>query len=180
MAAMRASGQRLCQMVHDVGLRHGAEDHLQTVLETGWWMAAVDANYNSQLDQMIVATSNKFTVLKKLADDIAVLLQPARPGSSLLATLIGLHGDKLFQALVALQVPEVATKNVHLEAALVAQHLVMQETVDLHIHVYEEIVYIGHYKASKDRKTLAFFQWLESLDAIVQKHVDLTMKAGAT
>ena len=51
------------------------------------------------------------------------------------ATLIGLHGDKLFQALVALQVPEVATKNVHLEAALVAQRLAMQETIDLlHAH----------------------------------------------
>lgn len=74
MAAMRVSSQRLRQMVHDASLRHGAEDHLQTVLETGWWMAAVDANYDSQLDQMIVATSNKFTVLKKLADDITVLL----------------------------------------------------------------------------------------------------------
>ena len=41
---------------------------------------------------MIVATSNKFTVVKKLVDNIAVLLQPARPGSSLPATLIGLHG----------------------------------------------------------------------------------------
>ena len=74
MMAMRVSGQRLRPMVHDAGLRHGAEDRLQTVLETGWWMAAVDANYDSQLDQMIIATSNKFTVLKKLADDIAVLL----------------------------------------------------------------------------------------------------------
>ena len=46
MAAMRVSGQRLCQMVHDASLRHGAEDRLQTVLETGWWMAAVDANYS--------------------------------------------------------------------------------------------------------------------------------------
>ena len=72
MAAMRVSGQRLCQMVHDIGLRHGTEDRLQTVLETGWWMAVVDAD--SQLDQMIVATTNKFTILKKLADDIAVLL----------------------------------------------------------------------------------------------------------
>ena len=119
MAAMRTSGQRLCQMVHDVGLRHGAEDRLQTVLETGWWMAAVDANYDSQLDQMIVATT-KFTVLKKLADDIAVLLQPACPGSSLPATLIGLHGRNLFQALVALRLPADATKNVHLEVALAA------------------------------------------------------------
>ena len=67
MAAMRVSGQRLRQMVHDAGLRHGTEDRLQMVLETVWWMAVVDANYDSQLDQMIVATSNKFTVLKKLA-----------------------------------------------------------------------------------------------------------------
>ena len=74
MEAMRVSLQRLRQMVHDVSLRHGTEDHLQTVLETGWWMAAVDTNYDSQLDQMIVATSNKFTVLKKLTDDIAVLV----------------------------------------------------------------------------------------------------------
>ena len=92
MAAMRVSGQRLRQMVHDAGLRHGAEDCLQKVLETGWWMAAVDTNYDSQLDQMIVDTSNKFTIIKKLADDIAVLLQPTRPGSSLPTTLIGLHG----------------------------------------------------------------------------------------
>ena len=89
------------------------------------------------------------------------------------ATLIGLHGDELFQALVALQVPEVATKNVHLKAALAAHRLATEETVDLHMHVYKEIVYIGHYKASEDRKTFALFQRLESLDAIVQKHVDL-------
>ena len=102
MAAMRASGKRLCQMVHDAVLRHGAEDRLQTVFATGWWMAAVDANYDSQLDQMIVATTNKFTVLKKLGDDIVVLLQPARPGSLLPAILIVLHGWNLFQALAAL------------------------------------------------------------------------------
>ena len=47
MAAMRASGQRLCQMVHDVGLWHGTMDRLQTVLATDWWMAAVDAIYDS-------------------------------------------------------------------------------------------------------------------------------------
>ena len=45
-------------------------------------MAAVDASYDSQLDQMIIRTTNRFTVVKKLADDITVLLQPACPGSS--------------------------------------------------------------------------------------------------
>ena len=140
MAVMRASGQRLCQMVHDAGLRHGTEDCLQTVLETGWWMATIDANYDSQLDQMIVATTNKFTILKKLTDDIAVLLQPARPGCSLSATLIGLHGRNLFQALVAVRLPTDATKNVHLEVALAARRLALQEFIDLHIQVYEQIV----------------------------------------
>ena len=74
MAAMLVSGQRLRQMVHDAVLRHGAEDRLQMVLATCWWMAAIDAYYDSQSDQMIIATTNKFTVLKKLTDDIAVLL----------------------------------------------------------------------------------------------------------
>ena len=126
MAGMRTSHQRLCQMVHDAGLRHGVEDCPQMVFATGWWMATVDANYDSRLDQMIVATNNKFTVLKKLADDIAVLLQLARPGSSLPATLIGLHGRNLFQALVALRLPADAMKNVHLEVELATRRLALQ------------------------------------------------------
>ena len=47
MTAMRVSSQRLCQMVHDAGLWHDTVDHLHTVLATGWWMAAVDAIYDS-------------------------------------------------------------------------------------------------------------------------------------
>ena len=143
-------------------------------------MAIVDASYDSQLDQMIIATTNKFTVVKKLADDIAVLLQPARPGSSLPATLIGLHGRNLFQASVALRLPADATTNVHLEVALAARRLALQEFVDLHIHVYKQIVYIGIYNASEDATRLAFLNRLEALDAIVQKHVDLATKAAAT
>ncbi|KAM3231185.1 hypothetical protein ACQJBY_061381 [Aegilops geniculata] len=179
MAVMRASGKRLCQMVHDACLRYGAEDRLQMVFATGWWMAAVDANYDSQLDQMIIATTNKFTVLKKLKDDIAVLLQPVRPGSSLPATLIGLHGRNLFQALVALRLPADATKNVHLEVALAARRIALEEFVDLHIHMYEQIVYIVIYKAIEDATTLAFLNRLEALDAFAEKHLDLATKAAA-
>ncbi|XBI65575.1 hypothetical protein VPH35_045392 [Triticum aestivum] len=179
MAAMCASGKWLCQMVHDAGLRHGAEDRLQTVFATGWWMAAVDANYDSQLDQMIVATTNKFTVLKKLGDDIVVLLQPTCSGSSLPATLIGLHGRNLFQALVALRLPADTTKNVHLEVALAARHLALQEFIDLHIHMYDKIVYIGIYKAIEDTTMLAFLNRLEALDAFAKKNLDLATKVVA-
>ena len=87
---------------------------------------------------MIVGSTNRFIIVKKLVDDIVVLLQPMRPGSSLPATLIGLHGRNLFEALVALRLPADATKNVHLEVALAARRLALQETVDLHIHVYDE------------------------------------------
>ena len=180
MEAMDASGSRLCQIIQGTGMWPRITQRFQTVLATAGIVALADAGFASRMDDMMVNSIRKFTAVKKRTDDLAILLQPARPGSSLPATLIGLHGDELFQALVALQVPEVATKNVHLEAALAAQRLAMQETVDLHIHVYEEIVYIGHYQASEDRKTLAFFQRLESLDAIVQKHVDLATKVAAT
>ena len=112
-------------------------------------------------------------------DDITVLLQPARPGSSLPATLIGLHGRNLFQALVALRLPAGATKNVHLEVALAARRLALQEFVDLHIHMYEQIVYIGIYNAIENATTLPFLNRLEALDAFVEKHLDLATKAAA-
>ena len=56
------------------------------------------------------------------------------------ATLIGLHGRNLFQALVALRLPADATKNVHLEVALAARRLALQEFVDLHMHMYEAVL----------------------------------------
>ena len=94
------------------------------------------------------------------------------------ATLIVLHGRNLFQALVALQLPADARKNVHLEVSLAARRLALQGTVDLHIHVYERIMYIGIYKASEDATTLAFLNRLEALDAFAEKHLDLTTKAA--
>ena len=140
MEAMDATGSRLCQIIQGAGLRPRTAQRFQTVLATGGIVALADAGFASRMVDMMVNSIRKFTAVKKRADDLAVLLQPLRPGSSLPATLIGLHGDELLQALVALQVPKVATKNVHLEAALAAQCLAMQENIDLHIHVYEEIV----------------------------------------
>ena len=94
--------------------------HFQMVLATASVVALADASSISCMDDMMVHSIRKFTAIKKRADDLSILLQPSCTGSSLFATLIGHHGDELFQALVALQSPEVAMKNVHLEAALVA------------------------------------------------------------
>ena len=120
MEAMDASGSRLCQIIQGAGLRPRIAQRFQTVLVTVGVVTLADASFASRMDDMMVNSIRKFTIVKKRADDLAVLLQPARPGSSLPATLIGLDGDELFQALVALQVSEVAMKNVHLEAALAA------------------------------------------------------------
>ena len=77
---------------------------------------------------------------------------------------------------MALRLPADAPKNVHLEVVLTARRLALQEFFDLHIHVYEHIVYIGIYKASEDATTLAFFNRLEALDAL---DLDLATKAAA-
>ena len=45
--------------------------------------------------------------------------------------------------------------------------------------MYEQIVYIGIYKASEDTTTLAFLNRLETLDTFVEKHLDLATKAAA-
>ena len=75
--------------------------------------------------------------------------------------------------------PADAMNNVHLEVALAVRRLTLQEFVDLHIHVYEEIVYMGIYKASEDSMTLAFLNRLEALDAFAEKHLDLATKAAS-
>ena len=90
MASMDASGSRLCQIVQDTGLRPCTTQRFQTVLATTGVIALVDTGFASRMCDMMVRSIRKFTVIKKRADDLAVLLQPMRPGSSLPATLIGL------------------------------------------------------------------------------------------
>ena len=100
MEAMDASGSRLCQIIQGAGLRPCTAQRFLTVLATAGIIALANAGFTSRMDDMMVNSICKFTTVKKRADDLAVLLQPTRPGSSLPATLIGLHGDELFQALV--------------------------------------------------------------------------------
>ena len=123
MEAMRASISRLCQMVHDVGLRPGTEECLQVVLEAAMARGRLDDSFVSLFDEVLVGFLDKFTVIKKLVDDFDVRLQSTRPGSAMPATLNGHYGDNLIDALVALRLPAVAPENVHLEVALAAQRL---------------------------------------------------------
>ena len=88
----------------------------------------MDDSFVSLFDEVLVGFLDKFTVVKKLADDLDVRLQPMRPGSMMLATLNGLYGDNLFDTLVALRLPAVAPENVHLEVALAVQHLAQQDS----------------------------------------------------
>ena len=115
MEAMSASISRLCQMVHDAGLRLGTEERLQVLLEAARARGRLDDSFVSLFDEVLVSFLDKFTVVKKLPDDFDVRLQPTRPGSAMPATLNGHYGDNLFDTLVALRLPAVAPENVHLE-----------------------------------------------------------------
>ena len=95
------------------------------------------------------------------------------------ATLNGHYGNNLFDALVALRLPAVAPENVHLEVALVMQRLAQQDTVDIITHVYAQIIHKDYYVQEEDDRTLAFLDNRETLDDIVQKHVELAANAIA-
>ena len=96
----------------------------------------MDDSFVSLFDEVLVGFLDKFTVVKKLADDFDVSLQPTHSGSEMPATLNGHYGDNLFDALVALRLPAVAPENVHLEVVLAAQCLAQQDTIDIITHVY--------------------------------------------
>ena len=83
----------------------------------------MDDSFVSLFNKVLVGFLDKFIVVKKLADDFDVSLQPMRPGSAMPATLNGHYGDNLFDTLVALRLPAVAPESVHLEVALAAQYL---------------------------------------------------------
>ena len=137
MEAMSASISRLCQMVHDASLWPGTEECLQVVLlEADRARGRLDDNFVSLFDEVLVGFLDKFTVVKKLADDFDVSLQPTRPCSAMPTTLNGHYGNNLFNALVALRLPAAAPENVHLEVALATQRLAQQDTNDIITHVY--------------------------------------------
>ena len=180
MEAMSARISRLCQMVHDAGLRPDTEERLQVVLlEASRVRGRLDDSFVSLFDEVLVGFLDKFTIVKKLVDDFDVSLQPMRPGSAMPATLNGHYGDNLFDALVALRLPAVAPENVHLEVALAAQRLAQQDTIDIITHVYAQIVHKGYYMQEEDDRTLAFLERRATLDGTVQKHVELAANAAA-
>ena len=180
MGALSASISRLCQMVHDAGLRPGTEERLQVILlEAAKVRGHLDDSFVSLFDKVLVGFLDKFTVVKKLADDFDVSLQPTRLGPAMPATLNGHYDNNLFDALVALRLPTVAPENVHLEVALAAQRLAQQDTIDIITHVYAQIFHKDYYMQEEDDRTLAILDRRATLDGTVQKHVVLTANATA-
>jgi hypothetical protein len=149
------------------------------VLEAARVRGRLDDSFVSLFDKVLVGFLDKFTVVKKPADDLDVRLQPTCPGSAMPATLTSLYGDNLFDTLVALRLPVVAPENVHLEVALAAQCLAQQDTIDIITHVYEQIIHKDHYLREEDDRMVAFLDRRATLDGLVQKHIDLAYNATA-
>ena len=167
-------------MVQNASLRPDTQEHLQVVLlEAARARGRLDDSFVSLFNEVLVGFLDKFTVVKKLAEDFDVSLQPTRPGSAMPATLNGHYGNNLFDALVALRLPAIAPENVHLEVALAAQRLAQQDTINIITHVYAQIIHKDYYMQEEDDETLAFLDYRASLDGIVQKHVELAANAAA-
>ena len=139
----------------------------------------MDDSFVSLFDEVLVGFLDKFSVVKKLADDFDVSLQLTCPGSAMPATLNGHYGNNLFDALVALRLPAVTPENVHLEVVLAAQRLAQQNTIDIITHVYVQILQKDYYMQEEDDRTLAFLEHRATLDGTVQKHVELVANAAA-
>jgi hypothetical protein len=82
---------------------------------------------------------------------------------------------------MALDLPATTTEIVHLEVALVAQRLVQQDALHGITRIYEKIVNEGNTGAAFDIdvKTAAFLCRRLTLDALVEKHIDLADAAAA-
>ena len=139
----------------------------------------MDDSFVSLFDEVFVGFLDKFTIIKKLANDFDVSLQPTHLGSAMPATLNSHYGDNLFDALVALRLPTVAPENVHLEVMLTVQCLAQQDTIDIITHVYAQIVHKDYYVQEENDRTLAFLDRRGTSDGIVQKHVELATNAAA-
>mgnify|MGYP005814384721 CR=1 FL=1 len=70
MEAMSASNSRLCEMVHDAGLRPGTKESLRVLLEATRARGLLDDSFVSLFDEVLVGFLDKFTIFKKLADDL--------------------------------------------------------------------------------------------------------------
>ena len=149
------------------------------MLEAARARGRLDNIFVSLFDEVLVGFLDKLTIVKKLMDDLDVHLQPTRPGSAMPATLNGLYGDNLFDALVALRLPAVASENVRLEVALAAQRLAQQDIVNKITHIYAQIVHKEYYVPKEDDRSLAFLTRRATLDGIVQKHVELATNVAA-
>ena len=62
---MSASISRLCQMVHDAGLRPGTEERPRVVLEAARARGRLDDIFVSLFNEVLVGFRDKFTIIKE-------------------------------------------------------------------------------------------------------------------
>jgi hypothetical protein len=173
--------RRLCQMASDAGLPAAAQQRLLFAMAALCASTMLKPDLATWFKDAVVGFLNTFVAVTKTVDDLTARLQPTRPASALPAALAGLRGSRLFRALMALDLPATTTEIVHLEVALVAQRLVQQDALHGITRIYEKIVNEGNTRAAFDIdvKTAAFLCRRLTLDALVQKHIDLADAAAA-
>jgi hypothetical protein len=175
------AGRRLCQMAYDAGLPSAQQQRLQLALAAAGAVAMLNARFAAWFKDAVVGFVDTLVAVTKTVDDLAARLQPTRPASALPAALAGLHGSRLLRALLALELPAVTPENVHLEVALAAQRLILHHAIRGITRLYEKIITEGNTSAAFeiDVSMAAFLVQRLTLEAFVQKHIDLADAAAA-
>lgn len=76
MEVILTSIKHLCKMVHNAELRPGTEECLQTKLTSGKTRYLFQACFLHWFQEAVVQFIHEFTILVKLANDLAKCLQP--------------------------------------------------------------------------------------------------------
>ncbi|XBH69922.1 hypothetical protein VPH35_097696 [Triticum aestivum] len=157
-----------------------ALQRLQGLLMSATARSFFDASFAAWLKGALEDFIHKFSFAHIKVKDLTACLHSMhrlRKGhasaSAFGARLAGLHGNDLFRALMALQVPVGPPPEDHLEVALAAQRLIVYDDIDKFSQIYGQIVYEDTYSAVHQATMAAYFDHMQTLAKLVQEHIHL-------
>ena len=180
MEAIQATTVRLIEVVRESNPQPNALQRLQGLLMSATARSFFDASFAAWLKGALEDFIHKFSFANSKVKDLTARLhsmrrlRKGRASASASATrLAGLHGNDLFRALMALQLPVGTPPEEHLEVALAAQRLIMHDDIDKFSQIYGQIVYEDTCSAVHESTMAAYFDHMQTLAKLVQEHIHL-------
>ncbi|XBH71940.1 uncharacterized protein [Aegilops tauschii subsp. strangulata] len=186
MGAILRSATRLLEMAGGTHPHPDALGRLRRVLGATAAHCISNPTFTDSFKQMLDNFVGNFSNDTRKVDNLTTRLQATRSpkgcrhGVSPTAQLAGLHGNDLFRALMALQLPVTAPPEFCLEAALAAQSLIVHDHLDLFIHLCEEATFKGDSTVVDEFNFMVFMDHINTLEKFMQEHIDLANAAATS